>query len=364
MKSNERLIFIDFARSFAILCVILCHVIELAYVLFEYNLPPTGIISEIIIFSLFTLGRLGVPLFLFISGYLLLNRNYKSENILRFWKTKWLRLLLTAELWIILFYIFPCLSGKKDLHFFTMIKQLLFLEPCNYSHMWYMPMILGLYLFLPFVALVLQQIKPRILLFPGIMTFVWLFILPIANIIFTALGHSSSSTSLSLNFSGGTYGFYLILGFLVSQGVFRCIRISCLGLVGVSTFIGTVLLQVFSYHNLQPYNVWYDCGLLLICALCIFESFSRVTTHPFEQEHSHVRKPSFLQKLVGDLSKCSFGIYILHNPILIFLMPYSHMLSKPISIIVLFIIVTCISWFIVHVACTLPIVGKVLFYAK
>lgn len=364
MKSTERLIFIDFARSCAILCVILCHVVELAYVLFEYNLPPMNIISEFTIFATFTLGRLGVPLFLFISGYLLLGRNYETEGTLLFWKTNWLHLFLTTELWIVLLYIVACLSGKQLFHFFTLVKQLFFLESCSYSHMWYMPMILGVYLFLPFIALVLQKIKLHILLFPGIITFTFLFILPTANVIFTSLGHSALRTSLSLDFSGGIYGFYLILGFLVSQGVFRRIRTSLLWLMGASTFIGTVLLQVFSYHNFQPYNVWYDCGLLLICALCIFEVFSRVTIHSSCQENNPSPKSLFLKKSVLDLSKCSFGIYILHNPILILLMPFSHMFSKPVSVVAHFIIVTCLSWFIVHMICKIPFIGNILFYTK
>ncbi len=364
MKLNKHLIFIDITRSFAILCVILCHVVELTYVLFEYSLPPMGIFSEIVIFSSFTLGRLGVPLFLFISGYLLLGRDYQTKNILYFWKTRWLHLLSTTELWIVLFYLLPCLYGKKNFHFFAFIKQLLFLEPCDYSHMWYMPMILGLYLFLPFSALVLQQTKPHVLLFPAIVSFICLFMLPVANVMLTSLGHSPISASLSLDFSGGIYGFYLILGYLVYQDAFRRIPAALLYLLGISTFIGTVLLQVFSYHNLRPYNVWYDCGLLLICALCIFEFSSRTANHAPRSEDDPSGKPSFLQKLVRDLSKCSFGIYILHNPILILLVPYSHTFSKPISIVLLFAIVTCISWIGVHMVCKIPFAGKILFYAK
>ena len=196
MKSAERITFIDSVRSLAILCVIMCHVVELVYLLFEYRLPPIGMVYKLLIFSAFTLGRLGVPFFLLITGYLLLSRSYMPKDILCFWKSKWLRLFLTTDLWIILFYVLPCITNKGNFHFFILMKQMLFLEPCSYSHMWYMPMVLGLYLFLPFVALVLQKIPAKTLFFPGIMAFIWLFILPVANVLLTATEHSTVNSSL------------------------------------------------------------------------------------------------------------------------------------------------------------------------
>lgn len=364
MKSAERITFIDSVRSLAILCVIMCHVVELVYLLFEYRLPPIGMVYKLLIFSAFTLGRLGVPFFLLITGYLLLSRSYMPKDILCFWKSKWLRLFLTTDLWIILFYVLPCITNKGDFHFFILMKQMLFLEPCSYSHMWYMPMVLGLYLFLPFVALVLQKIPAETLFFPGIMAFIWLFILPVANVLLTATEHSTVNSSLFLEFGGGIYGFYLILGFLVHQGVFRNIRGSLLFLTGILSFIGTVLLQVFSYHGPQPYNVWYDCGLLLICALCMFEVFSRTGGFLTKASTPQSEKNSPLQKLTQDLSKCTFGIYIIHNPILIMLMPHAQIFPKPISVIILFIAVLCISWFMVHVACKIQFIGRALFYIK
>lgn len=70
------ILWINVARSVAILLVVLCHATENSYGLNLDFMSQINTTSKILSLSLFTLGRLGVPIFLFISGYLLLNRRY------------------------------------------------------------------------------------------------------------------------------------------------------------------------------------------------------------------------------------------------------------------------------------------------
>lgn len=97
-KNHQRIQWIDMVRGIAILCVILCHVTENIYQLNVDSISLLDFPSKIFVFSAFTCGRLGVPLFLFISGYLLLDRHYGMEGCCKFWKKNLLSLLITVEI--------------------------------------------------------------------------------------------------------------------------------------------------------------------------------------------------------------------------------------------------------------------------
>lgn len=63
IKRKERIIELDYIRAFAILCVLLTHTTERVYTLNAMTLAQESMHSRIFSVSLFTVGRLGVPLF-------------------------------------------------------------------------------------------------------------------------------------------------------------------------------------------------------------------------------------------------------------------------------------------------------------
>ena len=67
MERRERNKAIDFARAFAIICVILTHVTETTYQL-QAEAVWGGEHIKLLALSLFAIGRLGVPIFLFLTG--------------------------------------------------------------------------------------------------------------------------------------------------------------------------------------------------------------------------------------------------------------------------------------------------------
>ena len=93
---------------------------------------------------------LAFPLFLAISGALLLKREYRVKD---FYKKSLIPLLLTTEIWIVLNYLFVCSPVKNDaFHLPELFQEMLFLKDSSLSHMWYMPVILGIYLVVAFLS--------------------------------------------------------------------------------------------------------------------------------------------------------------------------------------------------------------------
>lgn len=86
-EKDKRIVYLDIARTLAIILVIFCHAVETIYKMniFEWN--SINIWSKIFKTAAFTVGRLGVPIFLFISGQLLLRKNIETgEDCLKFYK--------------------------------------------------------------------------------------------------------------------------------------------------------------------------------------------------------------------------------------------------------------------------------------
>ena len=104
---KNRIIYLDIARTFAIIFVVLCHSVELIYKMNLQGWISISLNARIFKTIVFTLGRIGVPLFLFLTGYLLLNRKYDNDaDIKKFYKKNLLPLIVTTEVWILIYNIY------------------------------------------------------------------------------------------------------------------------------------------------------------------------------------------------------------------------------------------------------------------
>lgn len=99
-----------------------------------------------------------------ISGYLLLDRDYSSaDKIFKFYKHNLLPIVITTEIWNVIYDAIIFIdNGKFD--FEVLIRDLLFFKTNQMGNMWYMPMIIGVYIALPFVANAIKTLKQKRLL--------------------------------------------------------------------------------------------------------------------------------------------------------------------------------------------------------
>lgn len=166
------------------------------------------------------------------------------------------------------------------------------------GHMWYMPMIIGAYLFICFVANAIYGLKFKVMRLPMILMGIIYFLMPIVNLLRQIKGEDGLYSVISFVFCG-CYGYIILLGKFQRDGILKRIKSVYLILVAIVSFIFTVGLQYYAYENNVSYNVWYDCGTLIICSYMLFELLSRMRTIKFE-------------KIFYSISRCSFGIYLIH----------------------------------------------------
>ena len=129
-----------------------------------------------------------------ISGYLLLDRAYDYERSKRFYRNNLLGLVLTTEIWIVIYNLFNVYFYGYNLDFEVLIRNMLFVKNTEMTHMWYMPVIIGLYMFIPFAANALQHTDGRILRKIIAFAFIWLFIIPEINMMLSQYFNIESCT--------------------------------------------------------------------------------------------------------------------------------------------------------------------------
>lgn len=348
-KRINRIEGLDLLRVLAILCVVFIHTMpsEIQDIGYFNSLSES---SKIFYFACFAVGRLGVPLFMLLSGYLLLSREYNSENTKKFYKENFLSLLLTWEIWIFIYNLLVTWFRGSDFHMSVVVKNMFFVEAVTHDvfNAWYMEMILGIYLFIPFLSRVLKTMSNREI--AGLLTifFIYLFIVPTLN----QFRSTDLACSLDLNFSGGIYGFYLIAGYLLKRyenqfrNAFKPLAIPA----GLACITALVLLQMLANTADHLYLLWYDFCLLPIASMLIFVYFRDVSSVN-------------LRGLITNISTCSFGIYLFHIVYLALFWHYEtfdNLFSDKLRIFLLFISAFILSFISVMILKKIPHLGKLL----
>jgi len=289
---QKRIVYLDWLRIFSIFSVIILHVAAQNW----YRTDVNGF--EWQTFNFYdSIVRWAVPVFVMISGCLFLNRDIEIKEIYH----KYVRRLVIAFFVWSIFY--ACFDSKNILTFVANVFR-------GKYHMWFIPMIIGLYMALPIVKLIVQ--KPNIMKYFLSLSFIFVFLLPTisklihdfggrdAIIIMDALNKSLQSMKLQIVF--GCTGYFILGYYLNSIEISRKNRIIIyiLGLIG---FISTVLLQAFVALKIQNrHSNYYDIFTIniLLCCISLFVCFKYT---------EFFKKPSWI---IEKLSCYSFGVYLVH----------------------------------------------------
>lgn len=315
---TKRQPWLDMLRMIAILSVVLCHCVEGVYSFDAYSMQALGETERIFAVSMYTLGRVGgVPLFLMLSGYLLLDREYDTQGCVRFWKRNWLQLFVCTEVWIVLYELFLLVWQGQPIPLGYLLRAMLFLEPSSMYHMWYMPMLLGFYALIPLVAAGLRNVDKHILVFPLLLFAAYSFGVPFYTTIASIFGKLSPVNQFSLGFSGGVYGLYLVGGYLIKTRFFEKIKTWILVCaIGIS-FTAAVALQYYAYGRDIAAGVWYDSPFVCICAVAGFELAARY--------RAKIGENPFMELV----SRNAFGIFLMHMVVRTMTMPWLLGLNIP-----------------------------------
>ena len=186
LRQGKRIYWLDTARFIAIIAITSTHALHRAFLG-----PAEGISAGENIFRgiIQPFCRLGVPLFLMISGALLLNRRMENDSdISRFYRHNLLSVFITSEIWFFIMFWFRTLGHANDFLSHGMAYTIgrlagtmLFVNQESMDSMWYMPMILCIYMLIPWVNLAVHKVKVKYIALPALIVIISSMIIPNIN---------------------------------------------------------------------------------------------------------------------------------------------------------------------------------------
>ena len=361
-KHNERVVWLDLLRFVAILMVIAAHSVDI------YNATPQEN-SDNSFWGAFigSMMRPCVPLFAMMTGMLLLPIREKAGE---FYRKRIPRVLFPMILWSAIYYLTPwfigVLGGDKAVVsiFFPFefspsqefsdavgnIAMIPFTFNGYTTHMWYIYMLIGLYLFMPYLSAWVEKNDQTL-----IRTFVALWgcslMLPyieqlISRDIFGVCAWNNFGT---FYYFAGFAG-YLLLGHLMGGGNrLRSAKAIAVGtMLYVSGFIITysgysTMAEQFSYEEAPDMleMFWQYCSpnvVLMTIGVFLITQRAKIES-------------KYLQNFFTNITKCGFGIYMMHyifiGPTVILLTPLG--LPTPLCVICTVLIVFTVSWLLTNI---------------
>ena len=360
IQPQKRIIWLDVLRLVALLMVIAGHSVDM-YNATPQDDPMNGFWGAFI----GSLMRPSVPLFAMMTGLLLLPVRESAGD---FYRRRIPRVLVPMVLWSAIYYLVPWLTGVlgMDLSVVSILYPFEFSPSQDFgdalhniamipfafngytTHMWYLYMLIGLYLFMPFFSAWVEKndhtlIRTYIILWGCSLMLPYLSQLLSPNL----FGVCAWNPFGTLHYFAGFTG-YLLLGHLLGKGnPLPSRKIVAVGVMlyfagYVVTYTGfTTIIAQYSYEQAPDLieMFWQFCSPnVVLMAIGLFLIAQRVK----------IRSERW-QRVLQSTTKCSFGAYLMHyifiGPVIIMLSPLA--LPTPVCVILTVAIVFAACW-----ACT------------
>jgi surface polysaccharide O-acyltransferase-like enzyme len=284
--------------------------------------------------------RFCVPLFIMISGALLLG---KKMNTIDFLKKRVTRVLFPFLFWSFVYIavnvLFKLYTGKEIYILEYVLKQLRY---GSANHLWFVYMILGLYLFIPILNVWINNSTPNDLKYYLIIWLITLFSALPFQLVF--------GFNIDLYYFSGFLG-YLILGYYLSKLNIKITKFSKANLYFIY-FTGFIITSLGTYYLTQKelsfneslYEYLTPNVMLMSVAVFLLIKDTMVTN-------------KFLTKVIFLINKYSYGIFLIHILVLILLRKLSFywaFLNPALSIPLVVAVCLSISLAIVYVTNKIP----------
>ena len=310
MKTENRFAHIDLLETIAIMAVVCYHCS-----LYSFDIIANPGVHTYISYYFNSLLSVGVPLFFFANGYLLLSKDFDLKK--HIFKT--IRLTVITCIWAVIKILILMPVRGEMLSVKEIITKIWHLENGWVNTLWYMGALICIYILFPLIKNAFDNSKKTFTYFTIIAG-----ILTVGNELINHLGTTAlyilplSDTSLiGINlfnmfnpFSGfpGYSVFYFCMGGMLLQYKERILSISaagrniiCVATLLISTLLLTLLGCMYSHINGAPFDTvysGYDSIFTFVNVICIFILCLGFT------------KDICLFYLI---SSCTLGIYLIHD---------------------------------------------------
>ena len=347
MTKSNRIVYMDVLRVIACFSVIMIH--SSAY----YVVKDIGSFNFWVGNIFDGLARIGVPLFVMISGALMLDKNYQfsTQKIIK----HIIRMIVFFVFWSALYCIFNIVGSIIIEHESIDITKIIVSLIKGHYHLWFVYLIIGLYLIVPLLRLWVNDTNKKYVEYFIILSIIFTYIIP--QIISIGSNYSNLfehindiiERKLSLKYVGG-FTTYFILGWYINNYELKNKRIIyILGLFGVLiTIMGTYILSNTTGKALQMYGNLYINVLFQTVADFV------IIKDKFKNMHTN--------NIINSISKYSLGIYAIHALIVTIMYRIIEKVNIDFALInipVVFIVSFVFAYLISFILSKIPVLKKV-----
>ncbi len=368
-KDNKRIIWLDFVKFIAISMMIAVHCTD--------NVAPTE--RSEAWYNLWgsfygSFMRPAIPLFVMVTGALLLP---VKENISTFYTKRLTRLVIPFIVWSVLYNLFPWITGllglsptiindffawaEPDQSFSGALHNILMI-PFNFSmlavQMWYVYLLIGLYLYMPFFSAWVKQASVKEQKIFLTLWFISLFIPYLREYLTKDLWGTCSWNEFGLLYYFAGFNGYLLLGYYIKNNDIN-FSWGKLAVIGIPSFIIGYCITFLGFKSItaipgQPAELvelffTYCSPNVLLMTLPIFLVIKK----------NHFKSVT-IRRFAINISTCTLGIWMSHY---LFLGPCYMLveflpLHTMLKMIVCTILLLSITWGFVYVIRKSGKIGK------
>lgn len=368
-KDNKRIIWLDFVKFIAISMMIAVHCTD--------NVTPTE--RSEAWYNLWgsfygSFMRPAIPLFVMVTGALLLP---VKENISTFYTKRLTRLVIPFIVWSVLYNLFPWITGllglsptiindffawaEPDQSFSGALHNILMI-PFIFSmlavQMWYVYLLIGLYLYMPFFSAWVKQASVKEQKIFLTLWFISLFIPYLREYLTKDLWGTCSWNEFGLLYYFAGFNGYLLLGYYIKNNDINFIW-GKLAVIGIPSFIIGYCITFLGFKSItaipgQPAELvelffTYCSPNVLLMTLPIFLVIKK----------NHFKSVT-IRRFAINISTCTLGIWMSHY---LFLGPCYMLveflpLHTMLKMIVCTILLLSITWGFVYVIRKSGKIGK------
>lgn len=349
-REKERLFEYDIMRILACICVIMIH----CAVFDQKNLYDFSSSEYQAINFWGVISRWAVPAFVMLSGMLILPQ---ADNVtIRYLiKHRVARMLAVYIGWSAV-YSFYNTYVLGNIYAPTKFKT--FIDGCfsGEIHMWYLPMLAGLYVISPLLSSMVKKMNVKWSLYWLVGLFLYSSVIPFLihmDIKFLSTIINSINGYMNLQFLGG-WTFYFVIGYYIQKHSFTYREKNAIFILAILslafTMFGTVVYSAINGETMgilpyeYPNNVMFSIGVLLL----------------FKENVAKIKVSERIKLFIYKISKLTFGIYLIHVLLLeilynvgINIQLFHPLLSIPFISIIVFSTGSIIIWFFRKI----PIIG-------
>lgn len=307
-----------------------------------FGTPPWWVVN-----SIDSVSRVAVPIFVLISGFLLLD-NKRQYSVPTFLRKRFVKVGLPFVFWTLFYFFWHTVWHHAQFTPETIVQR--FLAAYTYYHLYFLYIIVGLYLLTPVLWVYVHHAS-------RLNQKYFLLLLFAFSIVTGVVHHIVPSIKLQLNAVTFflPYLSYFLAGHVLAAMQISSKRRNILLFLFIGASVATALLNFWMMHTTQWYNEdlkitnWsryfyeYFSPNVIIASLALFLLFLQLK----ERALFHKRR---VQVAIKTLATTMFGVYLIHPVILEVLsrfLPSSPILSSLlIKIVVVFILSTIIVFLI------------------